>query len=343
MLDPKLASNIMNDVMGMKVHKVTEIVGKGFVNRTFLVQMTDRKSVTRTLSGELRDQNDGKKHSLLSEAKNQHPISYILRMREEEAVPEYRKEKWCMEQASDLAIPVPQVLKIGNCGPVSYMIETCIHGENGLDNDNPELLWYHIGKYARKLHSIPVTGFGLALTDEENGIFSDSFSPTLEEQVDYNLTQLTAGDPLCFLGAYEKGKLNSIIEILEYVKRRNYRIGLNHGDLSRKNTIIGPDGSVTLIDFGCALAHAVPYYDFANIFGEVINGGEPDTNMLHSLAEGYGISYGGLMDMKKDIYAIMLLNAFDKARWALDQRRDEIQAYVLFADRVLAKALKLFE
>lgn len=311
MLDDKLLSMIINPFISEEILKISEIIGKGFMNRTFLVETVVAK--------------------------------YIIRAREEDTVSEYRKEKWCMEQAVKLGIPTPQVLHIGKSESLSFMVETYIDGTNGLDSDNPEEVWFYIGEYARKLHSLPISGFGSELADEHDGVFASHFSPTLTQQVDYNIEQLTADDYLLSLGVYNESNLIDIYKIFDYIKQCNYKIGFNHGDLSRKNTLISKNNIVTLLDYGCAIAHAVPFYDFTYIFGETVKGREPSDSMIQSFIDGYGITRGELNSMKKDIYSVMLLNAFDKVRWAFDHHDAETEYYASFANKVLVKALIFFK
>lgn len=310
MIDHNLIFKIIHNTLQEKPINIKEIIGKGFVNRTFFIETRETK--------------------------------YIVRAREENAISEYQKEKWCMNQAVLLGIPTPEVLYIGRYEDISYMIETFIEGDNGLDSNNPEEVWYYIGKYSKKLHSIPVLGFGLELTNPKLGEFTDTFSPTLTAQVDYNISQLTSTDSLYDLGVYEKDNVNELIKILEYIKLCNYSIGLNHSDLSRKNTIVN-NGNVALIDYGCAIAHAVPLYDFSYIFGETVKGSEPSSSMVQSFIDGYGLSISELDDMKKDIYAVMLLNALDKTRWAVDHKEKDTVSYATFANKVLSHTLKFFK
>jgi aminoglycoside phosphotransferase (APT) family kinase protein len=299
---------IIHRFINEEILKTSEIIGKGFMNRTFLVETVAAK--------------------------------YIIRAREEDTFSEYRKEKWCMEQAEKLGIPTPQVLHIGKSESLSFMVETYIDGINGLDIDIPEEVWFYIGEYARKLHSIPISGFGSELADEHDGVFASHFNPTLTQLVDYNIEQLTSDD---YLGIFTESNLIDILKIFDYIKQCNYEIGFNHGDLSRKNTLVSKNNIVTLLDYGCAVAHAVPFFDLSYIFGETVKGREPSDSMIQSFIDGYGITRGELNSMKKDIYSVMLLNAFDKVRWAFDHHDTEIEYYASYANKVLAKTLIFFK
>jgi aminoglycoside phosphotransferase (APT) family kinase protein len=311
MLNENLVSQITEECLHEKSMKVNEILGKGFMNRTFLVEASKTK--------------------------------VIIRAREDDhAFNEYQKEKWCMEQALWLGIPTPKVLQIGINDFVPFMIESYIDGINGLESDKPDNIWFKIGEYARKLHSIPVSGFGLEFTDERSGHFTDYFSPTLMQQIDYNISQLTSDDVFLSLGVYSKDEKNYILDIFEYIKHRNYTIGFNHGDLSLRNTIISEDNVISLIDYGCSIAHVVPYYDFSYILGENIKGRDPNNERIQSFLSGYGISFHEFSKIKIDILAVMLLNTFDKLRWAIDKKPTEIQSISAFAKKVVTQTHTYF-
>ncbi|NLV33985.1 MAG: hypothetical protein GXY21_05545 [Clostridiaceae bacterium] len=106
-----------------------------------------------------------------------------------------------------------------------------------------------------------------------------------------------------------------------------------------KNTLVSKNNIVPLIDYGCAVAHAVPFYDFTYIFGETVKGREPSDSMTQCYIDGYGITRGELNSMKKDIYSVMLLSAFNKVRWAFNHHDAEIKYYSSFANKVLTKTL----
>jgi thiamine kinase-like enzyme len=198
-----------------------------------------------------------------------------------------------------------------------------------------------MGDYANKLNSLTVFGFGLDLQDEQNGYFADYLNPTVTHQIDYIISQLTS-DVFLSLGVYCKNKINYILEIFEYIKHCNYKIGFNHGDLSLRNTIISEDNTISLIDYGCSMAHIVPYYDFSYILGENIKGRDPNNEMIQSFINGYGISLHEFTKMKNDILAVMLFKTFDKLRWLIDNDHTEIQSVSLFAKKVLAQTHAYF-
>jgi predicted Ser/Thr protein kinase len=100
LLSEIIVSQIVKEILPEKSIKVTEIIGKGFMNRVFLVETSKTK--------------------------------VIVRAREENAAfNENIKEKWCMEQALKHGIPTPKVFQIGLYDSVPFMIETFIDGING--------------------------------------------------------------------------------------------------------------------------------------------------------------------------------------------------------------------
>ncbi len=80
---------------------VNPIVGKGIVNKIYVVRTANHEVVIRM---------------------NNAPSSFR----------EYEKERWCIQNAIDKGIPSPEVLTIGKIGNTAYMIQTYI-GVNGVD------------------------------------------------------------------------------------------------------------------------------------------------------------------------------------------------------------------
>ena len=101
--------------------------------------------------------------------------AFVVRMRgETEALAEYGKERWCLQRARAAGIPGPEVLQIGSTDGVPYMIETCMNGVPGGEFRDGAELWRCLGRYARRIHAIPVTGFGDELSETAHNLFEDA-------------------------------------------------------------------------------------------------------------------------------------------------------------------------
>jgi tRNA A-37 threonylcarbamoyl transferase component Bud32 len=309
LLDIEKAANIIAEFSDEPIEEISQIIGQGLVNKVFKIR-TNSKEV-------------------------------ILRFRDEtEAFEEYRKEAWCIKQASNLGIPVPEVIKVGKFGETPYMIQSYINGSNG-QNDmvDSKIIWKKLGEYIRSIHSIEIRGFGLTMIDYENGVFGDSFNPTWIEHIDYNISSITEDDKLISLKVYEKNQLSEIRNIFNELKSKKFKFGLNHSDIALRNTIINNESEIYLIDWGCALAHVVPYYDLLTLFKSKFYSGSPSNDELQAFLEGYGISKSEFEELKPNLYSIMLLDAFDKLRWAIDRSPSDIEGFSKYAKSVLGDSL----
>ncbi len=291
---------------------------------------------------------------------------WILRMRESPlALQEFRKEAWCLKQAAKIGIPSPVVLAAGVADDTAYLVETCIPGMNGSLLPKPQpLLWEALGRSARLIEHIPATGFGMEF--EENtccdvpscgdscstfpccnnsncasGIFRNSFTPTWEAHIRYNIDALGGSDRLLALEVYlpnqEETIRDAFFSLLAGMEAGRLRLGLLHGDLSPRNLILGPNGIPHLIDWGCALVHAVPHYGLACLLRSRLEGDNTDEAEYASFLKGYGLNDAAYRALETDIHRILLLDAFDKLRWALDRSPDDVPAFRTFATRMVAR------
>lgn len=311
MLDREKAANIITEFLDEPIEDIVQIMGQGLVNKVFKI---------RTNSNEV-----------------------ILRFRDEtEAFEEYKKEAWCIKQASNLGIPVPEVLNVGKFGETPYMIQSYIDGSNGENAMvDSKIIWKKLGEYIRIIHSIEIKGFGLSMIDYENGVFGDSFNPTWIEHINYNISSITEVDKLISLNVYEKSQLSEIRNIFSELKSKKFKFGLNHSDIALRNTIVNNESEIYLIDWGCALAHIVPYYDLLSLYKGKIYSGSPNDHEIQAFLDGYGITKSEFEELKPDLYSIMLLDAFDKLRWAIDRSPSDIEAFAKYAKSVLQLKLNM--
>jgi fructosamine-3-kinase len=306
----KIASNYLQE----NVKSVYPIIGKGSVNKIFVVR-TDRSEV-------------------------------VIRMNDDRsAYQDYVKERWCMEQAIGKGIPSPDVLAVGKRGDTAYMIQTFIAGNNGeetlLDKSD---LWRQIGKYTKWIHSIKVKGFGENLTDPETNTFQaplhDNFDGTWTSFVQYNIDSLTDDDELIKLGVLNNEKSQKVKNLFEKLLNHKFNFGLIHGDLSLKNTITNEKREVFLLDWGSSEVHIVPHWDIIQMLKCHIVNNNPTTLELNAFLDGYGIDQQGFQSMQHELNTLLLLRTFDKLRWAIDRSPSSIPDYTDYAKRVLRRVVE---
>lgn len=293
-----LAKKIIVNVLGEKVQSVYAIKGKGIVNQVFAVKTDVSESIVRM---------------------NDVPDTLTI----------YEKEKWCIEQAMLKGVPGPNILAVGQMDHVTYMIQALVVGKNGEESPlKKEEIWGSLGKYTKQIHSIPVSGFGDILSAPTNGIFTarihDGFDGTWYSFVGYNIKSLTENDPLIQLGILSNEDTKKAKQKFESLLHINFHFGLTHGDLSLKNTIVDDNGKVTLLDWGCAEVHLTPYWDLVQLLKGQLDMGKPNKAEMDAFLEGYGFSENDFQNLQPTIEVLLLLDAFDKLRWAIDCKPERI-------------------
>lgn len=298
------AERIAGDFLQEQVKTSYQIIGKGFVNQVCVVETECHK--------------------------------VVVRMNVAGTYPSYIKEKWCIEQAAAVGIPGPEVLSIGIADETAYMIQTFVDGDNGLDSTVLKYdVWRQLGKYAKLFHSIQVKGYGEDLIDPVHGEFQSPPHAGSDGSwlgyVQYNINSLTEYDRLIELGVITQMKSQRVRQLFENLKKRTFHFGLNHGDISLKNTIVNQAGQVILLDWGSAEVSIVPHGDIIHMMQCHIQGGDPNIEEFKAFLDGYGLSVKDLADMRH----LLLLRAFDKLRWAIDRSPDQIEPFAAFAKQVV--------
>ncbi|MBB6050705.1 phosphotransferase [Armatimonas rosea] len=289
------AEAIAREFFGQAATRIEALPGLGSVNDIFVAQFPKKRIVVRLPKPEDRAG----------------------------AEASYTKELWCLEEATRLGIPSPLVLQFGIHDGWPYQILSYIEGVNGAQSTlAPHLLWHTLGGYARRFHTCSLAGFG-----ESADIFSfvppppsnippsvAVFCPTPAQRgwqrfVRYNLDSLTANDALLGLGVYASHQRDFIVARFTALQSQPVALGLCHGDLSPRNTVLTPEGTLVLLDWGCAEAHVVPHYDLLNV---------PD-EFLGTFLDGYGWPIETRAALLAQVQDLALLKAFDLVRWAIDR------------------------
>ncbi len=295
----ELAPMIAAECLGERVQKTTPLLGLGSVNQIFVVQTTS--------------------------------ATFVVRMNDDaRARQDYVKERWCMVQAAAQGVPGPQVLAFGQRENFAYMLQTFVAGTHGADRAlDSTAIWRAIGHYARLIHAIPVVGYGEQLVDPERGQFTApqhlGFDGTWPGFIGYNVESLTADDPLLALGVLTQAQRPIIRQLFAELQGQIFTFGLNHGDLSLKNTIVAATSQVHLLDWGSAEVHITPHWDLIQILAA-----QAELNAAVSIQAylaGYGLSPAEFAALQPTLATLRLLGAFDKLRWALDCSPEQVAPF----------------
>lgn len=302
----ELAARLAAGFWGGRRVRVRRIVGRGLVNQVFVVEGGGESVVVRLCDGPY-------------------------------AAEQHEKEAWCIAAARGVGVPGPSVFAVGTAEDgAAYMIESFVAGVAGDELPGEALrIWRKLGEYARAIHGIEVDGFGVNLPDFTSG---DARGGWLR-YVDYNVESLNERDELLRLGVLTRGQSPRVRAIFEGLRGREFRFGMNHGDLSLKNTIVDGAGGVHLLDWGTAFADIVPHHDFVQLLKKQLTKGEPDDAGVGAFLEGYGMGREEYEALLPELESVLLLRAFDLVRYAIDRRPEHVPHYAARARLALARKL----
>jgi len=300
--DTKIASKIASEFLNSNEISIKP-VGEGSNNKNYLAKSKNKEIV----------------------------IKLSFDHKEYKAFQDYVKEKWCIEKSSEKGVPGPAVLGLGRSQKRAYMLETFVPGVNGKKLKNKLHVYHELGRYAKLIHSIKVSGFGENLTNAKRGIFTGSW----KKYLDYNIKSLTANDKLIKLQVLTREQSGEVKKIFESIKKQKYTFGLNHGDVSIWNTLVEKSGKVNLLDWGSAEVHIIPHLDFIHVMRCQMESGKPNDKEFGEFIKGYGMSQKEFELLKPELLKLMLLISFDKLRWAIDRNPIKIKKFSKRAKRML--------
>ena len=290
--DAELATCIARE-LGCAVLSVREIADLGAVNHVFVVESEVEAWVIRF---------------------NRDPLDRD----------DFAKEEYCLGFARRLGIPSPDVIARGTLDGVPYLVQNLVHGVSGEFARSREL-WLQLGQYAATLAAQPIP------EDAAGALFPRFGRDPAEnwrQHVQYNLDELTPGDRLIHLGVYGLAHKCRIRDVFEGLLRREYRFGLNHGDLVPKNTILQAGGAVVLLDWGSATVGLVPHQNFLRLKNPAPTETPFTAEEIGWFAEGCDVDPEAI---STDLLETELLGAIDLVRGAIDRRPDRL-------DETVAKA-----
>jgi aminoglycoside phosphotransferase (APT) family kinase protein len=292
------AEAIAQEFFGQASASIEALPGLGSVNEIFVAQFPQKRIIIR-----------------LPKPEDQHRAAAF-----------YEKEAWCLAQAAAREIPSPRVLQLGTHDGGAYQILSFVDGVNGEQSAlAPNVLWHALGEYAQRFHALAPTGFGETLPE----LLAPDGTARWLGFVDYNLTSLAAqDDPLVALGVYAPEQREAIKARFLALRQGDFTLGLCHGDLAPRNTILAPEGTLVLLDWGCAEAHLVPHYDLLNVPNE----------HREAFLDGYGWPTAERAALLAEVENLALLKSFDLVRWAIDRCPERIAELAAMA-RTNAQAM----
>src|SRR6185503_1591149 len=88
--------------------------------------------------------------------------NYIIRIATSRTkINHFIKEQWATHKALEAGIPVPEILEVGNeIISLPYMLQQKVDGTEAINHPDRLKILFKLGKYAKKIHTIPTEGFG---------------------------------------------------------------------------------------------------------------------------------------------------------------------------------------
>jgi hypothetical protein len=199
------------------------------------------------------------------------------------------------------------------------MVLPYIEGQNGSLSPNKSLLWETLGKFTNRIHEIKTNGFGDKKVKNGNNTFED----TWKRYLDYNIDSLNSEDMLIAMGVLTALSSNKLKETFKELKIESFSFGLNHGDISEKNTIISPTGEIWVLDWGSAHSHVIPHHDFLGVLAWI----DSDSPEFSAFLKGYGMTKDKFDQIRPQLKKLELLQITDKLRWAIDRKPERIEEF----------------
>jgi aminoglycoside phosphotransferase len=278
-----VAARLVHEQLGRRATDATAVSGRGTVNTVVVVSTAQGRVVVR-IAGRGRD--------------------------------EFDKERWALAEARGAGVRCPEMLAHGWCVAGqerrAFAIQTFVGERDAEEIDDP---WPEVGRQLRRLHAVRVSGWGLDMAAP--GVFDASW----DDHVEYNIASLTDADLLRERGILHASEGSELRALFERVASRSWPLALTHGDVALRNLRVDADGSVWLLDWGCAGADVVPAEDLQRI----VFAHDPAGAVFEGLLRGYGTRWS---DVRDDVRAISLLSCTDLCRWSLDQCPDRLGYYV---------------
>ncbi|MBP9711553.1 MAG: aminoglycoside phosphotransferase family protein [Candidatus Pacebacteria bacterium] len=241
-------------------------------------------------------------------------LIYILRLSKNTNLKTYVKEKWCMEKAAAVGVPTAQCVALGVYESYAYSFQTYLEGIDGSElKEEHSRIWFTLGKYANIINQIQVKGYGSDLKFPEQNDFGNDWIGTM----DWSLNYLFDDDFFQKENILSSSQIERLKTRLTELKSWNFNPVLCHSNLAPKNTIVHPDGTIYVIDWGTAMAHRAPHLELSDVFTW-----EWKKEYEEAFMQGYGITSEEYTAIAHDVETLVMLRLVDSIKWAFDNKED---------------------
>lgn len=245
------------------------------------------------------------------------PQRYVVRLPIDELRhDEFGVEQWCLKEAPKHGIPSPRVIARGDVSGTPYLVLVYVDGARCDEQCDLEV-WETLGRYGQLAHTIDYT----AGPDQLFTRFGRDPDDAWRRHLHYNLEQLTETDHLIALGVYPSTKQQRIRAMVNELLTHNFVHGLRHGDLAPRNLLMSVDDGPVLLDWGQATVGPIPHGDLLAAMRSHLVEGQPTAEELDVFSLALGTP---LREIRDVLEHLLVVDALDRVRWALDNRPDRL-------------------
>jgi Phosphotransferase enzyme family len=227
---------------------------------------------------------------------------------------EFEVERWCLDRAAKHGISSPRVIGQGDVSGTPYIALTYVEGSLVAGDLG---VWGTLGRYGELAHE-------LEWASGPDGLFTRfgrDPGDAWHRHLLYNADQLTETDPLIGLGVYPASEQPRLRAVVSDLLDRDFDHGLRHGDLAPRNLLRTHQGSLVLLDWGQASVGPIPHGDLLDAYRSHVVDGQPTAPELDAFADAMGTPLAPIRAVLDDL---LLVEALDRVRWALDNRPDRV-------------------
>jgi len=257
---------------------------------------------------------------------------FVIRLNQSSHISNFEKEAWCISQAHQAGIPVPTIVRTGLEGDYAYSIARFIPGSSAITRSHDRLrIWKKIGKYARLLNDIALTG---NIGTESARHFHETWRDLVNEDLKLSLSL----DHWVNAGIVSSTQFEKLQKLLTTVLEIQAPQGICQIDIGPDNALICFDDyeKIYLIDLELTVVAPVPHYQFAC----VARTWGFSSDIMKEFIAGYGISAEGMRQISIDLKNLIALRAMRVAGRAWQKKAADFDQAVAKAVPAIKEVLK---
>jgi hygromycin-B 4-O-kinase len=231
----------------------------------------------------------------------------------------YIKEQWAIARVSELKVPTPEILEVGNeVIPFPYMISRRAEGSEATLHPDRLGILRELGSIAARINSVATTGFGSTFDWSNNQLsLNDSWEEFLAKE-------LGVRDRLKILvkrRVLSRRQINRVSAALHSIGRKRLRPKLNHGDLRLKNVLVNKEGTIkAVIDWEDCIS-SVPIWDLSLALHDLT------IDEKQAFLEGYGLKPAKIEEAAPLIKALNIINYAPKIERLAERKDSALEHY----------------